>query len=511
MLGYVICYGRSVPSIGDQLFGKDDSLSDEEKTKKAQGVYDAVLDAFPNLKKLMSVSQRKARELGYTETILGRRRHHPDMQLPEFEFTPLKGYVNPDVDPLNPETLKNKDVIPKRVTDALLDEFKGYKYFGQIARRTKELYNEQHIKVTNNRPKITEASRAVVNCVDTETQILTVDGWRSYDQVNRGDAIYSYNPVSRKIEKDIIEEVLFYPSAKYGDHECYYLVDRRLNTVCTPNHRWVVFDETQQDDTLATTSVFFLNPYYSKLRVYNTGCDDIDYIPKSNIMQMFRTVQDVWCVTTGNHTWIAKRENVCYITGNSIIQGSAADLSKMAMLKIEGNETWNDMGARLINMVHDEMIAEAPSPYAEEAGNVLSSCMSEAGSFLPFPINCDVTTSFRWYGAELPCKYKKPDWFDFSQLKELSEDEIKWIQFHLFDLEYKLPVIKNENGEKPIGDAALGINGIVTPQLEQAILEYEGKYKIDDSQFIDHLYQTCEFGRIDPRIPIKTTPCNKES
>lgn len=159
-----ICYGRSVITIAEQLFGKDVTLTTKEKEAKAQKVYDSVLLAFPNLRTLMISAQKSATDKGYVETILGRRRHIPDMQLPEFEFVAMKGYVNPDVDPLDVTTLDTRSEIPERVVSALTNEFKEYKYFGQIARRTKELY-EQGIKVINNRPKITEASRRCVNSI----------------------------------------------------------------------------------------------------------------------------------------------------------------------------------------------------------------------------------------------------------------------------------------------------------------------------------------------------------
>lgn len=160
-----ITYGRSVPSVGEQLYGKNKEMSDEEKTKAAQKVFDAVLNAFPNLRSLMINTQKFVKQHGYTETILGRRRHLPDMQLPEFEFKPQKGYVNPDVDPFNKDTLQNTSEIPQRIIDQLTDEFKGYKYFGQIAKRTKELSQEEHIRVINNRAKINDASRQVVNSI----------------------------------------------------------------------------------------------------------------------------------------------------------------------------------------------------------------------------------------------------------------------------------------------------------------------------------------------------------
>ena len=160
----MINYGRSVVTIADQLFGTDDTLSQEEKIKKAQKVYDSVLHAFPALRTMMIESEKKVKKLGYTETILGRRRHIPEMQLKPFEFKAMKNYVNPDIDPLDVSTLADKSQIPDRIVKQLEEEFAGYKYFGQIARRTRELYDEG-IRVINNRQKITDASRKVVNSI----------------------------------------------------------------------------------------------------------------------------------------------------------------------------------------------------------------------------------------------------------------------------------------------------------------------------------------------------------
>lgn len=139
-------------------------MSDDDKVKQAQHVYDSVLLAFPGLRSLMNSAQSCARTRGYVETILGRRRHIPDMQLPEFEFKAMPGYINPDIDPLDISTLDNKESIPDRVVKQLTQEFKSYKYYGQVVKRTKELA-EDHIKVINNSYKITEASRKCVNSI----------------------------------------------------------------------------------------------------------------------------------------------------------------------------------------------------------------------------------------------------------------------------------------------------------------------------------------------------------
>lgn len=159
-----VLYGRSIPSIAEQLYGKRTDMSDDQKVKSAQKVYDSIMNGFPSLRNAMLSAQNHAKVYGYTETILGRRRHLPDMQLPEFEFKAMPGYVNPDIDPLDVSTLDQREDIPKRIKDELLKEFCNYKYFGQIVKRTKQLA-EEHIRVINNRPKINDATRQCLNGV----------------------------------------------------------------------------------------------------------------------------------------------------------------------------------------------------------------------------------------------------------------------------------------------------------------------------------------------------------
>ena len=87
--------------ISSIIFGDNPNMTEEDRTKAAQKIYDGVMNSFSGLRDFMLSAQARCAKLGYTETILGRRRHNPDMMLPEFEFKPMQGYVNPDVDPLD--------------------------------------------------------------------------------------------------------------------------------------------------------------------------------------------------------------------------------------------------------------------------------------------------------------------------------------------------------------------------------------------------------------------------
>jgi DNA polymerase I-like protein with 3'-5' exonuclease and polymerase domains len=329
-----INYGMSHQAIGEKIYGDDDSITEEEKTQKAKVIYEAAMEGFPDLQRAILGAQYRAAKYGYTETILGRRRHFPILQLPNYEFKPEKGYINPDIDPLNPETFKDKNAIPQRIQDSLLKELNSYKWKGQVFRRIKELSENEHIKV--------------------------IDNTRKKDETKR---------------------------------------------------------------------------------------------------QIF----------------------------NAVIQGSAAELTKMAMLKLETDPEWIGIGGRLIIPVHDELIVEVPFEYREKGAEILKRCMEDAGSFLPFPISCDIEMTFRWYGLEVDdvLSFEEPMDLDYDNM---SESNVKWLQSRLFEQGYVMPVFKNEDGSKPIGIAAKGINGKVSDDLKNACTDYMAKFGLTDVKlFFEHI------------------------
>ncbi|MFP4109482.1 MAG: DNA polymerase I [Desulfonatronovibrio sp.] len=66
---------------------------------------------------------------------------------------------------------------------------------------------------------------------------------------------------------------------------------------------------------------------------------------------------------------------------NTVIQGSAADVIKKAMLAVDRDEELRKLGADLILQVHDELLIEVDKTKAEEAGERLARVMSEVEKF----------------------------------------------------------------------------------------------------------------------------------
>ena len=84
---------------------------------------------------------------------------------------------------------------------------------------------------------------------------------------------------------------------------------------------------------------------------------------------------------------------------NSRIQGSAADLTKLAMIKLNNNAELKKLGFKLLIPVHDEVIAECPEENIKECSKLLAETMSKAAEeILQMPIKCDVEVTRAWYG-----------------------------------------------------------------------------------------------------------------
>jgi DNA polymerase-1 len=81
---------------------------------------------------------------------------------------------------------------------------------------------------------------------------------------------------------------------------------------------------------------------------------------------------------------------------NTPIQGSAADIIKISMVKVYTELKKRKLKSRLILQVHDELIVETEKTELEEVSKLLKDCMENAVS-LKVPITVDVKSGDTWY------------------------------------------------------------------------------------------------------------------
>ena len=84
---------------------------------------------------------------------------------------------------------------------------------------------------------------------------------------------------------------------------------------------------------------------------------------------------------------------------NAPIQGTAADIIKIAMIRVWRKLKEEKLDARLILQVHDELIVEASEECAKRAAELLSQEMESAVK-LSVPLTADVNIGRSWYDAK---------------------------------------------------------------------------------------------------------------
>jgi DNA polymerase I-like protein with 3'-5' exonuclease and polymerase domains len=106
-------------------------------------------------------------------------------------------------------------------------------------------------------------------------------------------------------------------------------------------------------------------------------------------------------------------------TVNARVQGSAASMSKIAMVKVAQDKRLNELGFRVLIQVHDELIGECPYENRKEAAErfaeVMSTCVIDK---IDLPFSCDCDISEHWLGTSISADDVNDDIID-----ELDEDE----------------------------------------------------------------------------------------
>ena len=80
---------------------------------------------------------------------------------------------------------------------------------------------------------------------------------------------------------------------------------------------------------------------------------------------------------------------------NTVVQGSAADLIKMAMVQLDANLRAQFPKARLLLQIHDELLVETPEADASAVSNLLAETMRGAMQ-LRVPLEVSSGIGKRW-------------------------------------------------------------------------------------------------------------------
>lgn len=143
--------------------------------QKGEELYNKFFDTFPDVKRYIKEVKEKAKAQGYVETLGGRKRRLPDMQLEEYEMHLINGGASNDVldfEEMPTEQKENTNLIPLDVREDIERMMKRAVYFKERLQVIERVEEEYGVKVIDNSKKIAEASR---QCANSEIQGSAAD------------------------------------------------------------------------------------------------------------------------------------------------------------------------------------------------------------------------------------------------------------------------------------------------------------------------------------------------
>lgn len=136
-----------------------------------------------------------------------------------------------------------------------------------------------------------------------------------------------------------------------------------------------------------------------------------------NIAAQIRMMKDFAHHHEFTHTWLGRMRRLYKINNeynrglmgaeerqayNTLVQGTGAEMIKLAMLRIAHDKRFNELGGKLILTVHDELISRCPKDTSKDLYQVKKELMSEPFKWgpididLPVPVDPDGQIGHRW-------------------------------------------------------------------------------------------------------------------
>ncbi len=144
----------------------------------------------------------------------------------------------------------------------------------------------------------------------------------------------------------------------------------------------------------------FMDRYFAEMPVVEDWIEvqKKEGLRSRQVVTMFGRVLDLEKRRDRMGTGMAERQAVNYT-----VQGSAADLMRLAMPRVTKFLEAEDLDARLVLSVHDELLIEATDAHAERAAEIVTQGMVTAADHLvdwTIPITAPAAIGDNWYAAK---------------------------------------------------------------------------------------------------------------
>lgn len=130
---------------------------------------------------------------------------------------------------------------------------------------------------------------------------------------------------------------------------------------------------------------------------YTQQYNNLKWDNKREFIETLKAAEQILIIDNSSKIADAERQII-----NSQVQGSAADMSKMAMISILNDPELIKRLVKIIIPIHDEIIIEVPLRFARYTKNRFAEDMKNAAKpKLTVPVSCDVVNSTHWTGEEI--------------------------------------------------------------------------------------------------------------
>lgn len=129
-----------------------------------------------------------------------------------------------------------------------------------------------------------------IYCVDTQTQLLTQEGWKSYNEIEVGDIALTLNMSTGESEWQPILELAIFPKASY---KALYMKGKSHSSITTNNHRWPVL--SRYSDNISIKLSKELNSSHSLIKAVPSANQPNIKIYSDEVVELV-----AWFITEGN-------------------------------------------------------------------------------------------------------------------------------------------------------------------------------------------------------------------
>lgn len=222
------------------------------------------------------------------------------------------------------------------------------------------------------------------------------------------DSFYKAFPKVKKWIDESIEN-----AHKYGYVEDVAGRRRRLPDIQLDKYTFIDLNKGTDFNPLLFTKGEFKKGNSNLIEKYKLELDKATYRSDIERIEKQALVDNIKIENNSGYIAQAERQAV-----NARVQGGAATLTKCALRVIYNDKRLKDLGAFLINTVHDEILMEVPEENSEKAADILKEDMiNSAKEYVPeVPMKCDTYNVTHWYIDEYAVVLQ-------NELKHLKEDK----------------------------------------------------------------------------------------